>query len=450
MNNIIQYDKIEDIAKYGWKEFLPFFAGIIFLCSGLIKLMLRIAIPAFTGREVIISYSLDFLLIALVILSYAATMSFQTYRIKIWPIYMCVAFAILWSLIFHPEYNEWFNHDEYGLSVCFLHMTSGFLALLYFSLFLQKDKLVTAVVFACRLNIVYYAFQYFEFLQRGYWEAYLGDGTLAELNYNLDYGYDVVVCAIAFLILTVTNRSKIDFALLIVSLFLVINAGSRGPLICIAAAVVLIYYFSWRISPPRSFKAFAMPCFVIALVIVGVITLPTIVNGLTVVLGRTNSSSRAIEMFLSGDFFNDSGRSNIYDIAFDMISKGPMGYGFYGDRFVIGRTWHYGYPHNIFLELVIQFGIVIGGIIIVILLYNIVLMLISCKDRTWQFLLITTFCSSIKLWLSGSFWYFWPFWALIAVLGLWKKEQRKKKEIDALLDIMCSEILIGLNDEDIK
>ena len=92
---------------------------------------------------------------------------------------------------------------------------------------------------------------------------------------------------------------------------------------------------------------------------------------------------------------------------------------------MIGRTWYYGYPHNAFLELLIQFGLLGGGVMILFLVYHLIRMMIRCDDVTWQCLLITMLSACAKLWVSDSFWYYWPFWGLLAILALWNLEQRK-------------------------
>jgi O-antigen ligase len=149
------------------------------------------------------------------------------------------------------------------------------------------------------------------------------------------------------------------------------------------------------------------------------------VEGFFDLMRRMDIQSRFIQKLLDGTLSEDSGRSEINRIAFDMIRNGGIfGYGFYGDRYVIGQTWHYGYPHNIFLEWLIEFGPLLGGVFCLLFMFNVVRMGIRVIDPTWTFLWILFISTNMKLIVSDSFWYYWPFWGLLSVLGLWNKENR--------------------------
>lgn len=258
----------------------------------------------------------------------------------------------------------------------------------------------------------------------------MGDGTLARTDYGLNYGYNVVMCVILFMILYTYNKKKIDLISFVISLLLVIICGSRGPLICIAISMMLLFIYRWNRIQDSKIKLIIFLLFMTGILSIMVIGIPVFVSGIASILRKSDISSRALQMFLNGTLADDSGRNRIYKIAYKMIAAGDinsfLGYGFYGDRYVIGRTWFYGYPHNIFLELLIQYGILFGGIIILMLVFNILRMAIRCEDSSWQLLFITLLGTSIKLCLSDSFWYYWPFWALLAVIGSWNKEQKHR------------------------
>jgi len=423
---MVQYDRIKDIAKYKIIDKLIFVVGIMYICSELIKGALRFILPAFSLREFFLSTGYDCIMIFLIGFIYAVSYASKRKKARVWPLYMIALGAIFWSLLFHPEYSEWFNHQSYSLNKYFWHVTSPMWGLLILSLFTDKEKMATLIVFSGRLNLIWRLYEYKEYLQRGYWSAYMGDGTLARLDYGLNYGYQVVILVILFLGLFVYNKKPIDLVFLMVALALVIVCGSRGPLICIAIASLMLFLSKWRKKEATRFRFFSILLLLIIGLVVFVVSVPILVNAVMTLLGRSGLQGRAIEMLLNGTITDDSGRSRINEMAYDMIRNGGLfGYGFYGDRYVIGQTWYYGYPHNVFLELLIQFGILGGSIIIIILVYHLIRMMIRCNDVTWQFLLIIMFSASVKLWLSDSFWYYWPFWGLIAILALWNAEQRK-------------------------
>lgn len=425
MNKTICYDRIGDILEYSLSDFFPFLTAVLYICAEPFRALLRLVLPYSSGREEMIYGIQDLILIVSVVISYLGWRGRVQTKMRVWPIYLIVFAAIGFSYAFHSEYIQWFNHDVYGLGIMFGHMSSAFLALVIMGLFTDVGKLMTVIVWTGRINLLWYIYGYYSYFHRGYWEAYMGNGVLTRVNYGLNYGYQVVFCTILFLILFVYNKKPSDLLCFLVSLALVIVCGSRGPMICIAISVILLFVYKWNNIEKGIVRLVFILVFLIAALTVAVIGIPILVNALMVLLGRANISGRFVDMLLNGTLTEDSGRSQIHSIAYDMIRKGGLfGYGFYGDRYVIGRFWFYGYPHNIFLELLIQFGIFVGGAFIVILVYHLVRMLLRCKDVMWQALIVLFFSSSAKLWLSDSFWYYWPFWGLIGIIGLWNHERK--------------------------
>ena len=78
------------------------------------------------------------------------------------------------------------------------------------------------------------------------------------------------------------------------------------------------------------------------------------------------AKNRIIEKILSAEFLEGSGRNMVHEKVLSAISEKPvLGYGFLGDSgFQNG-----GYPHNLFLELWVQFGVVIGSILVALVFY---------------------------------------------------------------------------------
>ncbi len=428
MDKKIQYDSLNDILNYKVSDMLPFLAGILFVCAEASRTVLRFIIPSFLSREWLIYAVQDGVILILSFLSIVISIPYARKKNRIWPVYVFVFGSILFSILFYPEYNDWFHHQTYGLSLLFFHMTSAIFGFLIFSLFYDKKKIITMLLYACRINVFYHMYEYSEFIQRGYFLANNAQGELIQQDYGLNFGYRVVISLIFFLVLFVYNKKIIDLIFCIVSFLIVLLAGSRGAFVCIGSAVLLLYFFSWKHIRNQK-KLFLRMIFLIILLIIIFHNYTFILNELIRLLEKSNISGRIIQMLLNGTITNDSGREGIYSIALEMIRHfKPFGYGFYGDRYVIGRNYYWGYPHNLFLELLIQYGVILGGFLILILLFNIIRMIIQCNDKSWQLLLITMLCSSMKLMLSDSFWYYWPFWALIAILGLWNKEQNDTKK----------------------
>ena len=184
----------------------------------------------------------------------------------------------------------------------------------------------------------------------------------------------------------------------------------------------------YRRAPPKCPPLVTVLVVAAAVGAVMIVGIPLLLAGLTRLLKVFHISSRSLQMFLSGKLTAGNGREKIWEIAEGMLKENFLtGYGFYGDRYVIGRTWAYGYPHNIAYEMWIQFGIPLGMAILGFIGYKVIKMLFTCKDASWFLLLSLMFSCSMKLALSDSFWYYWPFWGMIAILINWKFERRKEK-----------------------
>ncbi len=428
MEKRIQYDSLRDILRYRALDRAIFLVSLFYISDEMFDAVLRrvFGMVGVRGMVVITENTVLILLLLYIYCTFFLNRRQGFRKLRVWPVYLFAIASILLSLWLHPEYSDWFHHREYGLNIWFLQLRRGFFGLLIVGLFSDKRKLLTSVVWTSRFNLVYYLVRFFNYLQRGYWYAYSGSGELLKLDYNLTLGYLIAFVCVLFLGLYLFNRKLPDLICSLTAFVIILLAGSRGPMICLGAAFLLfeIYRFT-RIRTPsgKLLALFAVGMVVLIVVIIG---LPVISMGFIRLLSSLNIDSRTVEKLLAGEIMNDSGRSNIYEISRNMIRNGgPFGYGFYGDRYVIGRTWHYGYPHSIFYEILIEYGVLLGGVLIAIFAFLFLRMLFRCRDDSWMLLLIVFFCSSIKLMLSDSFWYYWPFWGLLGVLGLWSKEYRR-------------------------
>ena len=101
----------------------------------------------------------------------------------------------------------------------------------------------------------------------------------------------------------------------------------------------------------------------------------------------------------------------------NMIKNGPFyGYGVYGERNIVynlGIRW--GYSHNIFLELLVSFGWLIGSIIIIVMVIGIVHFFVKVKNKDERLLFVIFLTLSFELLLSNTLWLHVAPWALMAL-----------------------------------
>ena len=178
----------------------------------------------------------------------------------------------------------------------------------------------------------------------------------------------------------------------------VINGG-RGAfiLLTIYASIVVYWLFFSRI---RSYAGAAVATF-------AMMAVPMLGYGLINWLGKDpilGAGYRRAVAFIGGDrggLINlaegSSGRHRIYEIAWQGILDGPLvGYGVFGawDRVIP--------PHNLLLDLWLQWGIPAGTLILTIGLYLVLKALKRSTESTW-FFVILGFYPLVMLMFSGGY-----------------------------------------------
>ena len=291
---------------------------------------------------------------------------------------------------------------------------------------------LTDIHIAAVFLLLYCLFRFYKASKAGYWEEYNDVGVLVKQSYNLVFGYKTMLCCIIFLFFFFEKKSLLDLVGGALSLFLVLKAGSRGPLICLVVFIVLCLFLKVKRLKLR-YKI------TISAVLLGSYYLISryyekIVSFALSVLAKLHISSRTIEMVLSGNISDDNGRARIAELSWDAIAKqGFFGMGPFGCRTVIAPYYNYGYPHSIFLEFVLDYGWVLGILLLSVLLFMIIkVFLYRDKEQTGVLMILLAMC--IKLMISGSYWSEPLFWGMLAwtITGISQNRRRKTDLIDLL------------------
>ena len=173
--------------------------------------------------------------------------------------------------------------------------------------------------------------------------------------------------------------------------------GNRGALLLIVLATIILLA---TYLPSRYIIVFG------GLALVGVIVLALCWEQILLLAEKSflagDGVSRNLRLLLSGQLMYDSGRFPIYRACLNSIAEHPfLGVGACGDRVV---TVSHDYAHNIILELCVEYGVIIGGLIYLFLLYIGFRMLFKCKDRAWRALFLPFYVfSMVELFFSGTF-----------------------------------------------
>ena len=342
-------------------------------------------------------------------------------------LYIIVVLIFAITYLFHPEYKEWFFEGTYRLTRRIFRPDRYIYMYLFIRVLEEPKYILRALKYGASVLLVYNSYLLFVALRRGYW-IINSFGYDMHNSYDLNYGYSHLLIFATFMIFGFNEKKKY-YILAFISLVEVFLGGSRGPIIYMLVLIVILYFYT--IESSRSIKQILM----IMVAVIGVSFLAMIgMDNITKMLGEFLSSigfgnSRTVQNLINGSISDDSGRAEIWNIALEMIRKDGilgLGYGAYGDRYVIRPRYIWvGYCHNVFLEFLIDYGIIIGGVLIFIGLYASFKMIFRIKQNLWRDTFLIFFIASCKLLLSGSYWYCGTFWGAIAV-GISYKLYKKR------------------------
>ena len=213
--------------------------------------------------------------------------------------------------------------------------------------------------------------------------------------------------------------------------------GGRTSMVSVLVAVVLILLVWLKenrsVGKVIGFAILATVCVVLLVAYDSIIDL----------LLLNNPDSRTLRLLANGEFLWTSNRDGYYEAAFASVVNHPFKfYGLLGDRFyyadVFGNTTDNTvivsmFSHNVPLELLLNFGVIPGGIIIGYFVVKVILAfwtLNSRKDRTaWAVYLIFLACSFTAAMVSSSWLNDYSLWLSMGMTLTLGRQRFKEREV---------------------
>lgn len=194
--------------------------------------------------------------------------------------------------------------------------------------------------------------------------------------YSQYAGYQLYIGFTMLLVPMLLQKKWYDYIAAILCAVFTLITGARGPFAFLVVSLVICMLL---VSNEKRRLAKILPLIAVATVVI-VINMQSIMTFFMNLVAAGGGSSRTIQTIINGNFFTYlSGRQNVYPIAWDYITKHPfVGCGFVNDRVYLAQSiGGYGsvtgnYAHNIFLEIGMQFGLVLGIVVVVFLIKLIV------------------------------------------------------------------------------
>lgn len=228
-------------------------------------------------------------------------------------------------------------------------------------------------------------------------------------NYSMSLSYYMLLPTILFLDRLFDKLSIKMIVFTILSLLVILALGSRGPVLCVIVFILLKFIRpNQRITHRRIVRKFS----VVGIGLIIIIFSEQIFISLYHFFLKFGINSRTLNLFLLDRVYL-SGRDKIYAKVIDEISQNPLiGIGIAGDRRIIGGS----YVHNFFMEVVGNFGIILGSIFIIGILLLIINSIFTKNIFKYNMTIIWLSIGFVHLMVSSSYWVDIRFWIFLGVL----------------------------------
>jgi hypothetical protein len=226
-------------------------------------------------------------------------------------------------------------------------------------------------------------------------------------TYSMSLSYYMLLPAITSFYSIIKYNIALDKFVLYLSLFVILFLGARWPFVCIIVYIVI----SFILSEKRfTYKKLISLTIIITILVLSLINIDILIETLYLKLMNYGIQSRTLLLLMQQNI-SLSRRDLLYSIIFEKILENPiLGIGIAGDRLFIG-----GYTHNIFLEIVSGFGIVIG-VPIIFYLFFISYKAIRSKNINYSEMSLMWFSLGfLPLIISGTYLTEFKFWIFLGI-----------------------------------
>ena len=245
-------------------------------------------------------------------------------------------------------------------------------------------------------------------------------GRISIGAYSMTLSYYMLLPTVMFLDELMDKFSAKMLVFAILSLLTILALGARGPILCIVVFGLLKFI---RPNSKRTYKRVIGQLSLLSIGLVILVFLEKIMMSLYDFLLKFGINSRSLVLFFQ-DGVHLSGRDRIYETIIKEIIDNPIiGIGIAGDR----PLFTSGYVHNIFFEILANFGIIIGSLISILLLIVLVQSLKSKDIENYNISIIWISLGLVHLLVSSSYLIDMRFWIFIGfIVNVLKKKRNNQ------------------------
>lgn len=361
---------------------------------------------------ILITYSITFLAIL------CLALCIKRLPQKSWMLLLVVAIAIVYSLIYSENVvyiQELFNQTKFR--------TVWLVALLFGVQknpdIIRKDlyRVAYIVLIINIYGLLAGAYNHVDstainYMGFGYtcvlWWAIIVQSVFSDEKNGIQKAIDIVSSVfVAMIVLFYGSRGSV-LSLLVFLLYCFIKYYSRNrkiELCLLISAVTGLVYFFWN-------QIFTL--FILATDAVGI-------------------SSRNLRLLQSSLLTSDTHRSEtVYSYSIELIKKHFLfGHGIGADRAVGGGTEYY--SHNLILEVCVNFGVIIGVLIIAYVVSIGIKMLIKVQEKEWVYYFAPFFVTCmVQVMVSSSLYLVSEFWTFIFIYYAYLAEMKRSRYAEGI------------------
>lgn len=234
-----------------------------------------------------------------------------------------------------------------------------------------------------------------------------------ELNLedNMEFAYNILPSVLVIISWLFTDqKKKLAVVFTVVGIIFLMLQGTRGPLLCLAVFVCLMLYKKYGIGKTMlGIGAVA----VAGALLLGSQSVKLKLLDISKEIDSTGFSSRFITMVINDEISDSNGRDAIKDKLTADIKESPLEIrGLFADRQATrgltdrqySTVYKEGtYAHSLWLEMVYDYGVLLGGALLLILAYLVLRMILHCTGQNAYIVMLFICTGFVHLFLSGSY-----------------------------------------------
>ncbi|MFY8331106.1 O-antigen ligase family protein [Vagococcus carniphilus] len=332
---------------------------------------------------------------------YSFLISLKKLKKDVLVLFFMLLLSVIFTYLFFQQNMKYFT--EFDFTYYFLYSFLGY-----------------SIIRQCNVEKkLFNFFLYFFSISTSIFLVYVKRMNVEDVLPYMEFGFALIIPILILIYLFLIEKKKWLLPFIIISVMMLFVYSNRGVILCIASFVFL-YLIRKLFITEVTIKKTLISLFTFSLVFSFIINYKNIFQKIILSLDSNGIESRTLKLLIDGNFSDDSGRSYIQYFFLEKLKENPFGYGIYGDRYIYEKSNGIAtYPHNLFLELLIDFGIVVGGILIILLVYTIFKKFIINTELSFNYyLLLSVFFSSsiVQLMLSSSYLASIPLWLFLGLL----------------------------------